>query len=256
MKLTNKNYYTPQANLEYFSVSQYKSFLDCEAKALAEIDGKYNRPDTKALMMGSYVDAYFAGELVKFEAAHPEIINSRTGELKADYKACSSYIRRAERDPMFIEYLDGEKQTILTGELFGQPWKIKVDVLHDDMIVDLKLMRDMKPIFVDGEKKTFIDAWGYDLQAYVYQQIVYQNKGKLLPFYFAIITKEEHPDLAIIEMPQWKLNSVEPLMAYHMERFASVKALELPPERCGICDYCKDTKVLTQVTSYEELLNI
>ena len=96
MKLTSANYYSNQANLEYFSVSQYKSFLECEAKALAEIDGEYKRPETKALLMGSYVDAYFAGELVEFEAAHPEIINSRTGELKADYKACSKFIRRAE----------------------------------------------------------------------------------------------------------------------------------------------------------------
>ena len=256
MKLTSKNYYSNEANLEYFSVSQYKLFLECEAKALAEIDGQYKRPDTKALMMGAYVDAFFSNEAAEFADKHPEIFNSRTGELKADYKACDKYIERALADPFFMQYVSGEKQVIMTGELFDQPWKIKVDVLHDDKIVDLKLMRDMKPIFVDGEKKTFIDAWGYDLQAYVYQQIVYQNKGKLLPFYFAIITKEEHPDLAIIEMPQWKLNSVEPLMAYHMERFASVKALELPPERCGVCDYCKDTKVLTQVTSYEELLNI
>lgn len=255
MVITSNNYYTPEANREYFSVSQYKSFLECEAKAMAEINGEYKRPDTKALLMGSYVDSYFSGELTEFETLHPEIINSRTGELKADYKACSKFIRRAEQDPFFMHHLDGDKQAIMTGTLFGQPWKIKVDVLHDDEIVDLKLMRDMKPAFVDGEKKTFIDVWGYDIQAYVYQQIVYQNTGKLLPVCFAVITKEEHPDLAVIEMPQWKLNSVEPLMEYHMKRFASVKALETPPERCGKCNWCKDTKVLTGPTKYEDLLD-
>ena len=256
MKLTNKNYYTPEANLEYFSVSQYKAFAECEARALAEIDGEYVRPETKALLMGSYVDAYFAGEYDEFLETHPEIFNKRTGQPKSEYLICDKCIARAESDPMFVEYLDGEKQTIWTGELFGQPWKIKTDVLHDDKIVDLKLMKDTKPVYKNGEWVTFIDAWGYDIQAFVYQQIVFQNIGKLLPFYFAVITKEEHPDLAIIEMPQWRINSVQPVMEHFMERFAAVKALELPPNRCEKCDYCKDTKVLTQVTPYEQYLII
>lgn len=256
MKLTNTNYHSTKANLEYFSVSQYKTFMECEAKAMAEIEGIYNRPETKALLMGSYVDAWFSGEHDEFMESHPEVFNKRSGQLKAEYLICDKCIARADADPMFRQFMDGDKQLIMTGELFGQPWKVKTDVLHDDKIVDLKLMRDMKPVFKDGEWKTFIDAWGYDIQAYVYQQIVFQNTGKILPFYFAVITKEEHPDIAIIEMPQWRINSVQPEMEHYMERFASVKALELPPKRCGVCDYCKDTKVLTGVTSYEELLNI
>ncbi len=255
MILTNQNYHSQEANLEYWSVSQYKAFAECEAKALAELDGGFTRPTSKSLLQGAYVDAHFSGEMVEFVAQHPEIFNTRTRELKADYRICDKCIERAERDSFFMSYMDGEKQTIMTGELFDQPWKIKTDVLQDDKIVDLKLMRDMAPVYKDGEKVTFIDAWGYDIQAYVYQQIVFQNTGKILPFYFAVITKEEHPDLAIIEMPQWKINSVQPLMEYFMnERFSAVKALEIPPNKCGECDYCRDTKKLTKVTKYEDLL--
>ena len=257
MKLTNENYYSREANLEYFSVSQYKAFSHCEASALAEIDGEYKRPETKALLMGSYVDAYFSDEMEDFVETHPQIFNSRTGELKSDFKLADKCIERAERDPMFMSYMNGEKQVIMTGELFDQPWKIKVDVLHDDKIVDLKLMRDMKPVYSENGWQTFIDAWDYDIQAYVYQQIVFQNTGKLLPFYFAVITKEEHPNIAIIEMSQWKINSVQPVMEYFMnERFASVKALELPPIRCEHCDYCHDTKELKTVIKYDDLLEV
>lgn len=257
MFLIKNNYYTKEANLEYFSVSQFKTFMECEAKALAEIDGDYIRPTTKSLLMGSYVDAHFSGEMVEFVAQHPEIFNTRTGELKADFRICDKLIARAEQDPFFMSFMDGDPQIIMTGELFDQPWKIKTDVLHSDKIVDLKVMRDMAPVYKDGEKVTFIDAWGYDIQAYVYQQIVFQNTGKLLPFYFAVITKEEHPDLAIIEMPQWKINSVQPMMEYFMnERFSAVKALEIPPHRCGKCDYCRDTKKLSGVMQYEELLKL
>jgi hypothetical protein len=39
MKITNENYFSIEANKEYLSVSQYKSFLSCEARTLANIKG-------------------------------------------------------------------------------------------------------------------------------------------------------------------------------------------------------------------------
>lgn len=75
MKLTNDNYFSPEASREYFSVSQYKTFLDCPARAMAEIRGEYKQPMTTALLVGSYVDAYFEGTLDKFQEEHPEIFN-------------------------------------------------------------------------------------------------------------------------------------------------------------------------------------
>ena len=254
MKLTDDNYFSQEANMEYFGASQFKSFLKCEAEALAELRGEIERPASKALMIGSYVDAHFAGEMEQFTENHPEIFNSRTGELKADYRQADNLIARAERDEMFMEYMSGDKQVIMTGEIHGQPFKIKVDSLHDDKIVDLKCMRDMKPIFKDGERKTFIDAWQYDIQGYIYQQVVAQNVGIELPFYLAVVTKEEHPDLAIIEIPQWRLNSVDAIIDHYIDHFAAVKEGTEQPVRCERCGYCRDTKKLTKVTTYEELM--
>ena len=254
MKLTDDNYFSQEANMEYFGASQFKSFLKCEAEALAELRGEIERPASKALMIGSYVDAHFAGEIEQFTENHPEIFNSRTGELKADYRQADKLIARAEKDEMFMDYMSGDKQVIMTGEIHGYPFKIKVDSLHDDKIVDLKCMRDMKPIFKDGERKTFIDAWQYDIQGYIYQQVVAQNVGTELPFYLAVVTKEEHPDLAIIEIPQWRLNSVDAIIDHYIDHFAAVKEGTEQPIRCGRCGYCRDTKKLTKVTTYEELM--
>ena len=59
--LNNENYYSSEANREYWSVSQFKTFDKCEAAGLAEVLGEYEREETDALLIGSYVDAVLAG---------------------------------------------------------------------------------------------------------------------------------------------------------------------------------------------------
>ena len=255
MELNNSNYFSQEAQREFFSVSQFKAFKECEERGLAEATGKYVRPETKDLLMGSYVDAWFSNEMETFTETHPEIFNTRTGALKADYTRCDELIERAERDAMFHEFMNGKHQVVMTGELFGEKWKIKVDSMHEDKIVDLKLMKDIEPIYKDGERKTFIDAWGYDIQGFVYQQIVKANIGKELPFYLAVITKEKSPNLEIIHIPQWRLNSAGELIKHYTPRFAKVKRQEAAPTRCEKCDWCRGTKVLTRAMEYEELVD-
>ena len=221
---------------------------------MAEACGYYTRPETKALLMGSYIDAEFSGEMPEFESRHPEIWNKRTGELKADYVKCDEIIARAMQDQMFMEYMDGDKQVIMTGELFGEQWKVKLDSLHKDKIVDLKVMKDMEPIFKNGEYKTFVDAWGYDIQGFVYQQIVKANTGKELPFYLAVITKEAAPDIEIIHIPQWRLNSAGELVKHYLKRFSKVKKGEEVPKRCGKCEWCRASKKIVRPLEYDELV--
>lgn len=254
MKLSKDNYFSTEFCTQYWSVSQFKTFKDCEARAIAELDGDYVRPDTKDLLIGSYVDAYFSGEMDEFISSHPDIFNKRTGELKVDYQRADELIRVAETDDMFMDYMDGDKQVIMTGELFGVQWKIKVDALHDDKIVDLKVMKDMQPIFKDGERKTFIDAWGYDIQGFVYQQIVKANTGKTLPFYLAVLTKEKVPDKEIIHIPDYRLNAAGEMVKYYIGKFDPVKRGIEEPTKCGVCDWCRAQKRLTKPLEYEELL--
>ena len=61
VRLNSKNYYGKKANQEYMSVSQYKSFLKCEACAMAELNGEYEREESSALLLGSLVDEMLTG---------------------------------------------------------------------------------------------------------------------------------------------------------------------------------------------------
>lgn len=256
MLLNNDTYFSPEASMYYMGASQFKSFMDCPERTIKEIRGEYQRTDTKALLMGSYVDAYFSDEMDDFIERHPEIFK-KNGELKSEYQQCDRMIARAEADPLFMEFMSGEHQRIMTGELFGVPYKIKMDSYFPErMIVDLKCMRDTKPVFKHGTMQTFIDAWGYDLQLYIYQQIEAQNSedGVLLPCYLAVITKEEEPDIRLIEVPQWKLNAAEALIKHYSPIFQSYKDGKSEPPRCGHCAYCRRTKKLDKVETYEELM--
>lgn len=254
MEINKNNYFDTESSLQYFGASQFKAFRNCEASALAETKGEYQRDPSASQLVGSYVDAYFSNELPEFVADHPEIY-TKNGALKADFKKGDAIIDRIERDKLFMDFLDGEKQRIMVGEIFGYPFKIKIDAYHEhDKIVDLKVMKDMKPVYKDGEYKSFVDAWGYDIQGFIYQSVVEYNTGEKLPFYLAVATKEPHTDIGIIEIPQWRLDSVGVIVKHYLPRFDAVKRGEIPPSRCERCGYCRDTKVLNSFIAYEDLL--
>ena len=150
MNLNSDNYFSPEAMMHYFSVSQYKDFVGsigrpgCEAMAMAKIRGEWEMEMTKPLLVGSYVDAHFEGTLDVFKAQHPQITTSQ-GELRAEYQQANSIIARLERDEYFMNYMSGEKQQIFTAELFGVPWKCKIDSLNREVyIADLKIMASIR----------------------------------------------------------------------------------------------------------------
>lgn len=252
MKLTKRNYFSPKANREYMSVSQFKSFERCQNAALAELTGKYEREESTALLVGSYVDAYFEGTLEKFKQQNPGIFK-RDGTLKAEYIQAEAIIKRMERDKLLMHYLSGKKQVIMSGEICGVPIKIKIDSLHQDKIVDLKIMRDFKTVY-DEEKGAlpWFEVWGYDLQGAVYQEIVRQNTGKTLPFYLAAATKEKTTDIDIVYMNPKSLDLAMERFKAKVELFDAIKKGIIEPDRCGKCEYCQATKVLTQPTDSEE----
>lgn len=236
MILNNDNYFSPEASMEYFGVSQLKSFDKCEAMALAECKGEYKQEMSTALLVGSYVDAYFEGTLLEFENAHPELFK-KDGSLKADYVHANKIIRRIHKDPLFMEYMAGEKQVIKTGEIDGFPFKIKIDSYHPGrMIVDLKVMRSLERI----AGRSFVDYWKYFWQAFVYKEV----EGNNLPFYLAATTKEDEPDLAIIQLEEADIREAGDYIRKRLPRWAAIKRGEIEPERCEQCNFCKRTKLL------------
>ena len=242
MILTNENYYCSEANREYMSVSQYKDFQKCEAAAMAELRGEWKRPETTALLVGSYIDSWFEGTLEEFTAAHPEIY-TRTGKLKADFVQAEELIEFVKRDPMFMRYMAGKKQIIMTAELFGAKWKIKIDSYHPDKIVDLKVMRSMERVM----GKSFVEHWGYDLQMAIYAAV----EGRDLATYLAVVTKQDPPDKEIISIPRWRRLELLEDVKKNMPHILAVKSGEIPPTRCGVCEYCRATKMLTEPIDFE-----
>lgn len=146
MQLTSENYYSQEANQEYMSVSGYKDFagtygkMPCEFYGMEKLNGRWEDEKSTALLVGSYVDSYFEGSLEQFKKDNPEIFTQK-GELKANFKQAEEIIARIERDEYFMKYMSGQKQVIMTGELFGAKWKIKMDsYIPGVAIVDLKVM--------------------------------------------------------------------------------------------------------------------
>lgn len=257
--LTAENYYSVEANKSYWSVSMYKAFDKCEASGLAQVRGQYERPETDALLIGSYVDAYFTGDLDEFVGNHADSMFKKNGELYAKYEHANKIINTVECQPLMMDFLQGEHQKIFTADLFGVPWKIKTDVYLEPpnkdtygRIVDLKCVKDFKPIYQDGfGYRPWLEAWGYDIQGAVYQKIVELVTGKVLPFYIAAVTKEPVPDVDVIQIPQSVLDTALKVVEAKIDRFDLVKLGEIPPERCGHCEYCKQTKILTAPSVYE-----
>lgn len=255
MILNNDNYFSPEANRTYWSVSQFKSFNKCEACGLAEARGEYQREETDALLIGSYVDAYFSDEMGDFtERNADKMFSKRGGGLLSKFSRADEIINRVRRDPVMMEYLAGEKQTVMSAELFGVPWKIKMDVYNEQRIVDLKCVKDFEDIYEKGFGwRSWIEYWGYDIQGAVYQKVeqIVSGRDEPLPFFLAAVTKEKTPDIKLIQIPQHVLDTALAIVEAKIERFDLIKQGEVEPMRCEKCDYCKRTKKLTGPEIYE-----
>ena len=267
MKLTSSNYFSKDANMAYCSVSQLKRFIGsngqvgCEKRALAELNGEIDRKPSNAMLLGSYVDCMLLEpkKQAQFEAAHPEMFSSRgetKGNLKKEFAIANDMVATAKADPLFMKALSGSKQKIMTGVIYGVPFKIKVDVLSNKKITDLKTcasIRETQYNPVTGKRESFIEYFDYPLQGAIYQEIVRQNTGKKLPFFLACISKEEVPDHEVIWIDDESLaERLEEVMPY-IVHVGMLKAGEVEPTSCGVCDYCRAHKRITGAINWREV---
>lgn len=270
--VTAENYFSPEMNMAYMGSTQFKAFDRCEAAALAEVRGEYVPAASTALLVGGYIDAYFSGELPMFQAQHPEIFK-RDGGLKAEYVHAQDVIARMEADELYMLLMSGKKQVILTGEIAGVPFKVKIDSLLDadtsrriverfpemaevmgmcdGALVDQKVMRDMKGIWSEEEhtKVSFAQFYGYDIQGAIYQAI----EGHMLPFLLAVGTKEDAPDIDVKYIPDGELAAKLAEVEDRAPRYQAIKEGKIAPRRCEKCAYCRMTKKLCRATDYREM---
>lgn len=262
MPLTEENYYSEWANKTFMSVSQFKDFAGslghhgCEFQAMEKLNGRWKDGSSTALMIGSYVDRFYEGTLEPFKAEHPEIFK-RDGSLKADFVKAEQVIERINRDDYFLKYLEGDKQVIMTADLFGTPWKIKMDsYFAEKAIVDLKVVRSIRELYYakDFGHMDFIRYWGYDIQGAVYQEIVRRKTGKKLPFYIAAASKEYEPDIEIIQVTQSYLDDALGMVEANIQRVLDVKNGLYKPIHCGECACCRRAKMLTRPIGISDLV--
>ena len=249
MTLTEKNYYGAKASQEYFSVSQFKDFLKCPSMAMAKIRGEYEPEKSRALLLGSYVDEMLTGDedsQLKFIAENYDELFKRGGSPYADVAQAMEAIERVKKQPLMMHYLSGKHQVIMTGEIEGVPFKIKMDSFDPkEYITDLKYMASLRSpnLFTP-----MVEYWGYDIQAACYQEIVYQNIGKRLPFFFDVATKEKPAHLAVGQISQWNIDKAMEVVKANIVDFQKIKSGQTKAERCEDygCDWCTSTKVITE----------
>ena len=272
MKLTDSNYYTPEADREFMSCSQSQDFLSCEARALAKLQGRYIPEPSEALIVGNYFHTAMESEDAHvdfcrhhFDDIYKYKIDKATGEAivtgkYAPYAKADEMIDVCFNDPLIKSLIDmpGENEVIMTGELFGVPWKIRLDKYMPDkrLIVDWKTTADINkteynPIL--GERESFVESLGYMMRAAVYTEIEKQFTGKDTDANFVIvaISKQDPPDKAALllnhrQRYDWELEQIEK----NMMNIRRIKSGELKPRRCGMCDYCRKTKVLKKIIPY------
>ncbi len=269
-ELTDDNYYSKEANQRFLSVSQFKDFAGtlghsgCEYEAIKKIEGNVFPESKEALLLGSYVDTYFEGTQDKWiEAHHDEVFKAATKknpepEKYAKFADADYAIKRAESDPFFMKYMAGDKQTIMTADVFGAEWKIKMDsYLEGKAIVDLKYMKSIRELYWSPslrKKIDFIRYYGYDIQGAVYQEVVAQRTGKRLPFYIAAITKETPNDIAVIQVAQEYLDDALSRVKENIPRIIALKNGETQPVMCGECPTCRRDKKLDTVIGIDDLM--
>ncbi|MNS22442.1 hypothetical protein D3C72_542340 [compost metagenome] len=265
MKLNKNNYFSDEANRYYMSVSQFKSFLPsyggCEAQAMATIRGEFRPYAIDAFMEGHYVHAWNEGTLEEFKVNNPELYSSRgatAGQLKANFKHCEKMIQVLANDPLVMKALAGQKEVIMTAELFGIPWKVMLDSYQSRFFADLKTMKEVNGKFWNNEVgvyENFIDHYGYNLQMSVYAEVEKRATGRaewLLP-HMVIVTKQDPPDHEIIYFDFDAIEQGLHIVGKHIERVKAVKSGEVDPVRCEKCDYCRASKKIDRIKHFSEL---
>lgn len=253
-RINNKNYFDYEHKMKYTGSSEIKAFLECEAGALAKLRGEFEDTPSKAQIVSSYIDSVISDELEDFKEEHPEIF-LKNRELKADYKQADEVIEQMKQDEMFMKYLNGKHQKIMTGKISGVPVKIKMDSYHKDKcIVDLKCMATLKPQWSekDHKKINFCDEYRYTLQAALYQEIVRQNTGKRLPFIIAVATKEKYSQRALLQIDQEVMDRELEFLKQYLPHLQTVKQGKIEPQKCNCCNWCISQQKTNKIWWYND----
>jgi len=263
LDLLGEDYYSVASARQYWSISQYKRFRECEARALAELEGEWeDQRDNTALLIGNMVHSYFESPEAhkKFMDENADAMISKAGktkgQLKADFLVGQRMIERLEADKQFMDYYIGQKEVAVTGEIEGVEFKGKIDCLNVEKgyFVDIKTTKSDidSMVWVRDEASgrniqvRWFEAWGYVLQMAAYKKMLKEQYGKEFTPVIYAVTKESTPDTrAIVFQSQEKLDYELSELSMLIKHLDNVKRGKEEAKPCGHCEYCK-TKALSQ----------
>ena len=255
--LLGADYYSVESARAFWSISQYKRFRECEARALAELRGEWeDKRDDTALLVGNFVHSYFESEEAheKFKAKHGSaMISSRgasKGQLKKEFQIAERMIERLERDVDFMKYYVGEKEVAVTGEIGGVLFKGKIDCLNVEQgyFVDIKTTKGSidDEVWVkdrdtgQNRKVRWFEAYGYILQMAAYKKMLEATYGReFMPIIYAVTKEDECDSRAIVFKNDVILNAALAELEHVIQRLDKVKCGELPATPCQRCDFCR-----------------
>lgn len=275
MELTRDNYYTAEADWAYMSCSQYQGWCECEAKQLAKLQRRWEDGAKEAFLVGNYFHTHFEGPEAheafcweNFDSIYKTKATKTLGTVVtgkyAPFEQADKMIAVAERDALIqsLVNMPGENELIMHGELFGIPWRVRVDKYVPDgrLIIDYKTVANINELkWSDAlhEKVTFIDAYGYMMRAAVYSEIEKQYAGAETDPHFIIIaiSKQDYPDKDVLELNHRQRYDYElDRIKERIQFIQRVKDGITKPVRCGVCDYCRATKRLFAIKPYFRLM--
>lgn len=260
LKITQANYYSQEANKAYFNVSSIKQYLKCPRKWKAMLDGEWVEPDKDVFFYGHYVDCALT-EPKKFPAfcqENWERMSKYNGKEKlVVIEHLDEAIRMVKNQPLFMKFLEGSKQEIITlPDFHGFPFRCRLDVINFDelFMTDLKTARTITgKSYCESRKKrlNFIDFWDYWMQAACYLEAIRIKYGLTMKGYIAAMEKTSPYDHDVFELTQdrsamqnalWKAKQ----SMKEMSELFQEEPADLPG--CEACDYCVSQKVLTEPT--------
>lgn len=267
--LTRENYYSAAANRAYMSCSTYDAYLSCEAAALAKEQGRHRSKPSRAFVLGNYFHTAFESAEAHREYCEQNaeglftLSSLKPGKVpqkRADVEQMDDMIRTMLGDPLMRRLVDmpGENELAMAGEIFGIPWKVRMDKLcPGHLIIDYKTCADIWETTYDPiqqRRVTFVERYGYTRRAAVYREIYRQRTGVLPSFLLLCVSKQDPPDKEAIMIAS------EQLMAYELEqikehigRIQRVRDLSVKPTRCGACEYCRRTKILKAIKTAADI---
>jgi hypothetical protein len=271
MDLLSSNYYSPEADAEYMSVSQFRRWQECAAAAHAwyvRRDPKAEFKATEAMALSAYGDALLLdppavpGILSQY-AEHLALKNGNPSTTAVRILGMVEFVKK--QFPDFAAVLARSSlQRIITFKIGGVPWKGRLDILDTEqrMVWDVKMVADLfgtEYVPRLGQRGNFIAASGYGTQLAVYQEGVAQAVLGGEGYGAGIIGIQKPTPTAPVPMlrafrwtDQVQLFSELQAVAAMMPRISALKSQpdirsiehdgDEPRLRCGVCSYCRATE--------------